>query len=374
MRVTTFGRFLGCIAIVAMTLTEVQAGPISVGNLVVVQVGTGAAPLAGTGTAAFLQEFTTTGASVQTINLPTAAAGPQLALTLSGTSTSEGFIDQSSSGQYLTLGGYNVAPGGVTAGAANNRVAGRVVIATGALDTSTNLQDAANGNIRSVTSQDGSQFWAGTSAGGVRYTTFGTVGASTQINSAAPTNTRVVDIFTGPQLYMGSASGTYLGIGTVGSGLPTTSGQTPTLLTGFPTTGTHSSYDFWFKDANTLYVADDGTAANGGGIQKWTLTAGVWSLQYTLLNTGAATTGVRGLTGTIGAGGNAVLFATTSATTNTLITVTDTGAAAAATVLATAPTNTAFRGVQYINVPEPASIALMGLAGLLFAGLLRRRS
>jgi hypothetical protein len=36
----------------------------------------------------------------------------------------------------------------------------------------------------------------------------------------------------------------------------------------------------WFKDANTLYIADDGSAASGGGIQKWTQSGGTWSLAY----------------------------------------------------------------------------------------------
>ena len=134
-----------------------------------------------------------------------------------------------------------------------------------------------------------------------------------------------------------------------------------------------SPYDFWFKDANTVYVADDGSAANFGGIQKWVLSAGIWSLQYTLLNTGATTTGVRGLAGTLDGSGNAVLFGTTSATTGSLITLTDTGAGSLATVLATAPANTSFRGVEFLPtaVPEPTSAALLLLGGAALA--LRRK-
>src|SRR5207244_2565061 len=105
---------------------------------------------------------------------------------------------------------------------------------------------------------------------------------------------------------------------------PTTGGQTYTELPGMPTTGTHSNYDFWFKDAGTLYVADDGGAATGGGIQKWALISGTWNLQYTLLNNGTTTTGVRGLAGTIDGSGNAVLFTTTSAASaNQIIKLTD---------------------------------------------------
>jgi len=139
------------------------------------------------------------------------------------------------------------------------------------------------------------------------------------------------------------------------------------------TTGTHSSYDFWFKDANTLYVADDGTAANGGGIQKWTLSGGTWSLAYTLLNNGTTTTAARGLTGTVDGSGNAVLYATTgtSSSANGLISVIDTGAGASATTIATAATSEVFRGVELLVVPEPSVGALAGL-GLLALTIFRR--
>src|SRR5207237_1026345 len=150
------------------------------------------------------------------------------------------------------------------------------------------------------------------------------------------------------QLYVSSASGAFQGPSAVGTGTPTTAGQTTTLLSGFPTSSgpspnpTHSMYDYWFKDANTVYVADDGSAPNGGGIQKWAQTAGTWSLQDILLNdapagsfVGATATSTRGLTGTIDGSNNAVLYATTTQTSaNNLISVVDTGAAATATVLA----------------------------------------
>src|SRR5690349_6752726 len=77
-----------------VTATSLAGGgtDLATGNLAVVKVGTGAAALSTAATAVFIEERTTAGALVTTLNLPTAAAGPQLPYTLSGTATSEGFI------------------------------------------------------------------------------------------------------------------------------------------------------------------------------------------------------------------------------------------------------------------------------------------
>lgn len=367
--------------VLTLAAPAARAAGINWNDLVVVQVGDGSAALAGNATAAFLKEFSLGGSLVQTINLPTAASGLNQPLTLQGSATSEGFLAMSRNGQYLTMAGYAATPGTAAPASATaatiNRVVGRISL-DGTIDTTTALTDANNGsNIRSAVSTDGIGLWMGGNAGsgqgasaGAHYTTFGST-TSTRVDSTA-SNMRVVNIYNG-QLYVSSSTtsgGGLLGVSTVGVGLPTaTSSSAITPLPGMPLTGTHSAYDFWFKDASTLYVADDSNAASLGGIQKWTFDGATWILAYTLLNNGTTTTGVRGLAGTLDGNGNAVLFVTTSASSaNSLITVTDTGSGSTATTLATAPANTAFRGVEY--VPEPSSISLM-LLGLL--ALIRAR-
>ncbi|BBO30988.1 dockerin type I domain-containing protein [Lacipirellula parvula] len=357
--------------LVQLTLGVVASGLIAdgaVADLYVVRVGDGAAALSSGATATFVEKFADAGGSpLSTIAMPTTASGGNFSLTNSGTATSEGFLSLSGNGQYLLLGGYNAtiptASVATTDSATVNRVVGRINLSTNAIDTTTAFSDSSftGGNLRSVASSDGVNLWmTGTgstpsSNGGLRYATLGAT-TSTAIIST-PTNVRVAKIANG-QLYISSAAQSVMGVSKVGEGLPTEAGQTATSVTG--PAETNSSYDFWFKDADTLYVAGDANAANGGGIQKWTQSGGTWSFQYTLLNSGAATTSVRGLTGAVDVNGNAVLYATTTATSaNQLISVIDTSAAATATTIATASANTAFRGLAFVSsgVTPPANNA-----------------
>jgi hypothetical protein len=344
-------------------LLAALAGPafaqITPGNLVVVRVGDGAAALTNAGQAVFLDEYTTAGALVQSLPLPTVGNGADQPLVMSGTATSEGILTLSPNGQWLVCAGYAAAPGTAsiasTTAVAAPRVAARVAL-DGSIDTETTFAGLFSGNnVRSAVTDDGLQFWAAGGNGGIVHAVLGG-GTVTALNTTAPTNNRVVAI-AGGQLYCTSGSGSTRGVIAVGTGLPTTAGQTLALLPGFPT-ATASPYDFFFADANTVYVADDRTSGGAGGIQKWTLAAGTWSLQYTLAP--AATTGCRGLSGIV-AGGVTTLYATTTTTPlNDLVAVVDTGAGSTFTTLATAGTNTVLRGVRFVAVPHQVAFAGTG--------------
>ncbi|HEX4347798.1 MAG TPA: immunoglobulin domain-containing protein, partial [Vicinamibacterales bacterium] len=348
------------LTLLALAGRHVQAATsFTPGNLVVVRMGDGGAALSSAAAPVFLDEYATAGgAPVQTVAMPTAVSGANVRFTDSGSASSDGSLNRSADGRYLTLAGYDADAGtaGVVASAAA-RVVARVST-DGTVDTSTRLTDGYGANnIRSAVSDDGSRFWtAGTGAGGgTRVVSLG-AGTSLQV-SGSVTNTRIVSIYSG-QLYTSSASGAFQGVSSVGTGLPATSGQATTILPGFPTASGPSSYGFALLDLNsavlgvdTAYVADDRSAASGGGLQKWTFNGATWSLAYTI-NTGAS--GARSVVADT-SGANVVLYATTGeSSANKLVSIADAGAASAMTTLAIAGTNKIFRGVAFAPQSGPA--------------------
>jgi hypothetical protein len=107
----------------------------------------------------------------------------------------------------------------------------------------------------------------------------------------------------------------------------------------FATTDLHP-FGIWFANATTLYVADEGDGVNttanalnpNAGLQKWSLSAGIWHLDYTLQNGLSlgmkysiegldpslypATDGLRNLTGKVNRDGTVTIFAVTSTISN----------------------------------------------------------
>jgi len=332
-----------------------------VGNLAVFRVGNGAGTLANTGNAVFIDEYTSSGAFVQSIALPTTSSGTNRPLVASGTATSEGMLTRSTDGSYLVLAGYgatipNAGTLTSTVSTAVNRVIGRID-SSGNVDTSTALTDASSGNNpRSVASVDGTSFWIAGGSGGVRYAAFGST-TSTQVNTGLNplTNVRTLSIFDN-QLYLSTGSGSAVRIGAVGTGTPEDLGADTANLPGLPTAG--SPYQFFMADlsstvpgVDTLYVADDG--GTGGGLLKYSLVSGNWVSNGSIPSSNSVVGTARGLTGTV-SGSSVTLFGTNG---SGIFSVIDTAGYNAAIVgtptqLATATANTAFRGIAFTPFPS----------------------
>lgn len=343
---------------VAVTVLAAALGsaPAAATDVVVVRVGDGVAAPSTAAGAVFLERHAADGALRSTVALPTSVNGANQPFTLGGTTTSEGALTLSTDARFLTLAGYAAVPGTASVSTSSSASVSRVVARidlSGNVDTSTQLGGTAfnAGNVRGAASVDGSAFWVtGNGAsmqGGTWYAPLGSVGTGSHV-LATPNNGRVVAIAQG-QLYGDAGSAMFTGVYTIGSGLPTAAGATATTLPGMAV-ATASPYGFALFDLDpapgldTLYVADDNAVGAGGGIQKWTLASGTWSQQAGF---GANfTTGMRGLAAQR-AGTSVVLYATTlEATQNNLLRIVDDGVSApTATVIATAPANTVYRGV-----------------------------
>jgi hypothetical protein len=189
-------------------------------------------------------------------------------------------------------------------------------------------------------------------------------GGTTSVQlSTTVVNLRQVGIFAS-QLYVTTGSGTAVRLGTVGSGLPTTSGQTITNIPNFPlgtTANPTSPYGFFFADldpgtpgVDVVYVTDDSV-----GLTKYSLVGGNWTVNGTV---GVGSDGYRGITGVV-SGTSVALFAvrgggSTGTGGGQLVALTDASgyngslpSTTPTTTLATAPTNVAFRGVAL--APNP---------------------
>ncbi len=458
--------------------------------------------LSGTGSSA-------SASAVGTLVLPQTSNGVQSAISGEWGSASEGMLENSVNGQYLTIVGYgvnantfnsytsaNTSPYGTLALGQTNSLTGQttttvprvvaLINGNGLVDTSTALTGVFNqNNPRSAATVDGSQIYVsgqgvtGDGTGGVFLANRGattatainvnTTGAGANTTSATvATETRAVEIVntgSGNTLEVSrdfKVSGTPNDATDIriltapGGGLPTTStglvatrvfntntstgesgnsrgGNTSSINLGATTTSTTSALNngvnngrdgkfvylspeqFYYANATTLYVADSGSPKNGspntaqlgeGGLQKWSLVGGVWTLDYDIYlfndglslannaNANSGTPTAAGITGLFGLACQQVgLYTDCYATTyglnelsaSYLVGVSDltsntdasTGSGEVLTVLESGGTdsngnNILLRGVAFAPVPEPASPALFGV-GAAAIGLIRRR-
>ena len=375
--------FTGLI-VAATTLADIASAQTAItsftsGDLVVERVGDGTAAVTSAGTAVFLDEYTPAGALVGTYALPSSGTTP-LVDTSAG---SDGLLSTSSNGQYLLVPGYDAPVGTASITGATSTVVPREVATVSSAGTlvQTTINSYSGNNFRAVASPDGTTIYTAgansTGNAGILSVTSGATNATGTAINSTNTNYTNVAIFNG-QLYAASARATGFSLGTIGTGIPTTVGQTATQLPGTtsgtggtivaPTAFVAATLTTGSTATDTFYVADSGK------INKFTLAGGTYSL------TGSVTlTGVFGLLGQTLANGTEQLYATTSAG---LYSLTDTGGTTAFTAttpleIAAAGTNELDRGVTFAPgataVPEPAIEAWLGVCGGAFLLMYRLR-
>jgi hypothetical protein len=394
-------KLIACTALgLTLGLPAGAAGaPFTTGDLVVVRVGDGTGLHGGTGDPVFLDEYSPTGALVQSIQLPSAGAGDQHALVLGGVGTvllngGDGQITRSADKRFLVVAGYGRDVGGSGPITSTNpstvpRVIARVA-AGGAVDTTTALSDfggSSGSAIRGAATVDGSAYWASgqvltsyATDPPIRYATHGAT-TSTALSTTVMTQSglRVPGIF-GGQLFVTSPSGAPAPrLGQVGSGLPTTSGQTITSVSSAIDTTAQTPNGFVFLDLDpaipgddTLYLADEQSQSSNadGMIRKYSFDGTTWTARGSV-----TATDVRGLTGSVD-GGTVTLFGSTGGGGTSgcpscqmppsgggaLYKLTDasgsTGAlAGTADTIATPAANTGFRGVALAPVAPTSGSA-----------------
>jgi hypothetical protein len=460
--------------ILAGTATPVLASPLvfTAGDLIISTVSGSTLDSASPIT---LKQFSlgaggTSASAAGALVLPQTANGANAAISGEYGSASEGILQQSVNGKFLTIMGYGVnaatfnsallATYGTKALGQTTSLSGQSVTtvprvvaligANGSVDTTTAITGIFNtNNPRSVATVDGSAFYVSGQASSKTDPTQGVFyalkGATTATAIDTTTDTRVVSIVnngTGNTLYVsrdynppGSGLQNNTNVDRLtgpGGGLPTSSaGLTDTHIT--PPASPLSSgvnngsinltaglangvnnarigsfvylspEQFFFADATTLYVADSGQPKNGnankaalgeGGLQKWTLNNGTWTLDYDLVKglslvnnatanantpTAPGVTGLFGLTGKV-VNGQVELFATSyglnELSPSFLYDITDTlsfttiaqANAESFTALYSSASGELIRGVAFAPTPLPSTwlMLLSGFVGLGF--------
>jgi hypothetical protein len=340
------------------------------GDILVLQAGDGFTAYNTNATDVFLDEYTPSGALVQRVALPEANAGSAHALTVGGFDSSTGLLAQSANGLYVTLAGYDAAPGTVNETNTVNRTVARID-GSANVDTSTLVSGFRSGaDIRGAVSNDGGEFWVtgqGSSSNfGMRYLTFGSTNSSQEVVTPANNTAfsiRSPGIFNNTLYATTSFTGqSFIEITPPGGGLPTMNlplpnsdeisppGLDAASNPGF--SGSVNEFIFFHRNGagtapDTLYVAD-GT----NGLLKFSFNGTTW-VQEGSANISGINSGLIGLTGFVDPSGNVELYATDGFESgNQLVRFVDTApfnapVTGSFTVLATSGSESEFRGVAF---------------------------
>ncbi len=361
-----FTYFLGF----GLPLAGINQTAFTPGNLVVVQVGSGGAALTNKSAPISLVEInpTTTPATVvQTIQLPyttAMATGGNNRIVAQGSSSNEANLTISANGSFFIMTGHNADTGIATISgvAGTNRTLARIAM-SGIANTSTLMDTTkSKGNARCAASNDGTGFWYVGNTGGVKYVPFGCTGLGNDtavLITPKISNLRTIQPF-GGNLIVGDGSGTISRVGKL-NGFPTIASSADTIapLPGISLTLTANSIYMTSLPGgpaglNTLYLADDG--GNPSGIKKYSLNGSTGNWDSTGIMDAASN--YRAMTG-VTTGSTVALSAVKSGSPlNAFVDATGYGVAptAAPIKIMSAPTNTAFRGVQVVPVSLPIQL------------------
>jgi hypothetical protein len=344
-------------AYVAM-VAACSAATISPGHFVVYRVGDGTAPAVGTNAAAVdLLEYDAGGNLIQTISMPTSGTS---AFTDNFNTTSDGILQISSDGTYITYAGYRrdaglSAPDGQSA-TTTNRVFARLNISTGVVDASTAA--TVPNQVRGAAS-DGTNYWISDSSGSPRFLAYGGTGNGAVLTNSISSSvaTRQVSVVAG-KLYASITSATPgAGIYSFNPALPTTgTGTTVSQLV----SGSFQGYFFADLDAgvagvDTLYAVD----ITNNMLNKYSLVGSSWTLNNSL-----PAGGMQNLTGYFN-GTSVVLYGSQFTKIASLVDSAGYNSSNNGTLVdvpgATAGTNYNFKGIAVVPlaVPEPSSLVLL---------------
>jgi len=329
-----------------------------------------------------LKEFKTTlenapaeNVATYTHAMPTSGAGAGVNYPLTGTMgpSYEGLISLSGNGQYITMLGFGLVPGSAVADA-DIRVLATVDV-DGNVNSITNVKGSANNlkNPRSAATINGTGYWTIGDAGGIRYRAAGYIADKQTTSIENSYSSRSVTVFNGklyvaataaasPRVYIAAKTTDpvdYLPTASTGvavTGLAGLSATTPNQLLFFRMDGATSG------DPDLLYFTNDGDNT----IEKWVYSTSTWVKKGEI----SVSDKPKGITGQIDPSNNKVYVYATSDTRlfkfedSNYQTSTLSNDDNEVLTLATAPTNTKFRGVSLTpNSPTTLPVKLTSFTG-----------
>ncbi len=316
-------------------------------NLVALRVGDGAQTLSANGNTISVDQFAPDGTYLSTVGIPNdgpygiLALGPNIVPVGANTSITGNGLSRSADGAHLVIAGYNT---NLTYNAPlQNSTALAVPRGIGVIDASAHytLAIASTNAFSNIIWRGGitdgtNNYWGWGRSPGTWY--FGADASSVLVQSLWA-NLRSMGLFNG-SIYCVSAVSGNNGVMKL-DGMPTAA-VTPTVMIASGSTGS-SDLDV-SPNGNLIYLADDRSAANGGGVQRYEFDGANWNLIYTL--TGGLPNGARYVAVDF-RGANPIVYAVTTETDNNQIVVlADTGAGSAGTTIASAGVNQNFRGIR----------------------------